>query len=146
MKKKHWIVLPLLALLLLALVGSHALAENSEDNPDEWTVLFYFCGSDLESKYGYASQNLADIQGVVYPDSWMPMVANFYGLDPESIEVTKPGKVNVLIETGGSATWHTQDEDIYVNMDVDTTTPNRSAPIGRIRRACPDGATMLKAT
>ena len=120
MKKKHWIVLPLLALLLLALVGSHALAENSEDNPDEWTVLFYFCGSDLESKYGYASQNLADIQGVVYPDSWMPMVANFYGLDPESIEVTKPGKVNVLIETGGSATWHTQDEDIYVNMDVDT--------------------------
>ena len=118
MKRTGWVLLALLFLLLPA--AAPTMAENSEDNLDEWTVLFYFCGSDLESKYGYASQNLADIQGVVYPDSWMPMVANFYGLDPESIEVTKPGKVNVLIETGGSATWHTQDEDIYVNMDVDT--------------------------
>ena len=119
MKKKHWIVLSLLA-LLLALVGAHALAEEAARATDEWTVMFYFCGSDLESKYGYASENLSDINSVIYPNSWMTMVADFYGLDPESIEAVKPGKVNVLIETGGSTAWHTRDGEIDLDMDVDT--------------------------
>ena len=118
MKRTGLIVLAVVLMLLL-LAAVPTLAEDAEGDLDEWTVMFYFCGSDLESKYGYASENLADIQNVVYPDSWMPVVADFYGLDPESIEVTKPGKVNVLIETGGSAAWHTQDGEIGVDMDVD---------------------------
>ena len=27
----------------------------------EWTIMFYMCGSDLESKYGYATGNLQEI-------------------------------------------------------------------------------------
>ena len=46
--------------------SGEALAE-TEGGEAEWTVLFYMCGSDLESKYSYATQNLAEIKGVKYP-------------------------------------------------------------------------------
>ena len=119
MRGKWLPILLALACAMALLAAVPTLAEDAEGDLDEWTVMFYFCGSDLESKYGYASENLADIQNVVYPDSWMPVVADFYGLDPESMDIVKPGKVNVLIETGGSTAWHTRDEDAYVGMDVD---------------------------
>lgn len=52
-----------MVLAMFTAVGVSALAEPAEE-PAEWTVLFYFCGSDLESKYSYATGNLQEIGGV----------------------------------------------------------------------------------
>lgn len=62
----------LLSLLLVVLVAVPALAEDENDDMDEWTVMFYLCGSDLESKYGYATGNLEEIKGVSYMASPRP--------------------------------------------------------------------------
>ncbi len=107
-------------LFFLILTCSPVMAEENQAEQDEWTVMFYFCGSDLESKYGYATQNLADISAVHYPDSWLPLMAKYYDLDPESMEITVPGKVNVLLETGGCQRWHTMDEEKSLDMDIKT--------------------------
>ena len=89
MKRPTLIISILLLLLSLACAG--ALAEDAADGQmDEWTVMFYFCGSDLESKYSFATGYLADIGMTMYPNSWMTMVAEHYGLDPESMLVTVP--------------------------------------------------------
>ncbi len=48
----------------------------------DWTVMMYFCGSDLESAWGLASENLAEL-----------------------CSVSVPSNVNVLIETGGASSW-----------------------------------------
>ncbi|MBQ8109126.1 MAG: hypothetical protein IJ124_03045 [Clostridia bacterium] len=106
MKKTVWLAL---AALLLALMGASAAAEDAQD---EWTVMFYFCGSDLESRYGYASGNLEEITHVYYPDSYLTVVG---GAEQAVDAMTKPGKVNVLIETGGSRQWHADD----LGLDID---------------------------
>ncbi len=114
MGKTRWI-LPLAALvMLLAWAAVPARAEDAEAAKDDWTVLFYFCGSDLESENGYATGNLEEIQTVTYPDSYFSFYVSQYGveLDPDSI--AKPGKVNILIETGGSSAWHAQD----IGLDI----------------------------
>ena len=55
------------AILLLCIAFSSCAAETAEDlpaaEPAEWTVLFYMCGSDLETRYSYGSGNLAEIAG-----------------------------------------------------------------------------------
>ena len=56
--KKACVSLFTLALLTILLLGFSALAEEPVEALDEWTILFYFCGSDLESKYSYATVNL----------------------------------------------------------------------------------------
>jgi len=48
----------------------------------EWTIYWYLCGSDLESNYGAASNDLAEL-----------------------MEVKLPETVKVVIQTGGSSTW-----------------------------------------
>ena len=55
------------------------------DKPDAdaWTILIYMCGSDLESKNGYATSDLNEILSVP----------------------NKPDDVNIIIETGGSTKW-----------------------------------------
>ena len=53
---------------------------------DAWTILMYICGSDLESGYyGFASRDITEMLSV--------------GGQPED--------VNVVIQTGGSHSWHT---------------------------------------
>ena len=57
--KKTLIVLMLLS-ALASLAAVPCAAEEVPDRPGEpekaeWTVMFYFCGSDPESKYGYAT-------------------------------------------------------------------------------------------
>ena len=67
---------PLIALLCAALLtplaALFARAEDADANdaPAEWTVLFYLCGSDLESRFGYASENLREIGEVHSPDEY----------------------------------------------------------------------------
>ncbi len=49
----------------------------------EWAIYWYLCGSDLETNGGFATTDLG-----------------------EMLEVQLPENVNVVIQTGGSATWH----------------------------------------
>ena len=53
-----------LAVIILAAAAAYAAAESTPADPEaeraEWTVMFYFCGSDLESKYSFASGNLPE--------------------------------------------------------------------------------------
>ena len=118
---KRMLVLALmtaLALLTLAGPAGMACAEAAapEEELSEWTVLFYFCGSDLESKYGYASGNLNEIAEVSYPDNYLPQLIGD-DADSQWIDMPAPGKVNVLIETGGSSEWH--DDLDSLGLDID---------------------------
>ena len=49
-----------------------------------WTVMMYLCGTDLESRYGFASSNLGEICNASLGDN-----------------------VNYIIETGGAKAWQT---------------------------------------
>ena len=104
MKRVWRFLLPgiLLACLLAAACASAETAPAGTQ--DEWTVLFYFCGSDLESKYGYASENLKDINAVY----------SLSGLLQQ--QEAGRGGVNILVETGGSKEWKTEEA---VGMKVD---------------------------
>ena len=64
-------ILLALACCILLIPGSSA-EDTAQAELPEWTVMFYFCGSDLESRYGYATENLKEIGNVRYPDSLMP--------------------------------------------------------------------------
>ena len=68
--KKICLVSLLAALMALGLAIG-ACAEAGEE-PAEWTVLFYFCGSDLESNYSYATGNLNEISSITYPVNYLP--------------------------------------------------------------------------
>ena len=48
----------------------------------KWTVMLYICGADLESEWGLASENLAELCSVAVPE-----------------------EVNILVETGGAYEW-----------------------------------------
>jgi hypothetical protein len=52
-------------------------------NWGDWAIYWYLCGSDLESENGFASGDLEEL-----------------------MKVTLPENVNVVIQTGGSNTWH----------------------------------------
>ena len=83
MKKSIASLLTILMLLTLFT----GIAEEANQEPEcEWNVLFYLCGTDLESNYGAASLNLAGIA-----------------------EATANESVNMLIQTGGTKEWHTLD-------------------------------------
>ena len=60
-----------------------------EQPSDSWTIMLYLCGSNLESDYGAASE---DIQ--------------------EALDVAnQPDDVNILFETGGTTYWHNSQID-----------------------------------
>ena len=118
---------PLIALLCAALLTpfaalfARAEGADANDAPAEWTVLFYLCGSDLESRFGYASENLREIGEVHSPDEYAAyQAAADDGLSGVGA-IGQTGTVNVLIETGGSREWHAQDLD----MDVDPASLQR---------------------
>ena len=109
MRGKWMIALPAALLALLAFFALPALAEN-EGNEAEWTVMFYMCGSDLESKHGFATGNLEEI-----------LLCHPYNVIREVMETGSPETpsclpVNVVVQTGGSKEWHAQE----VGMDIAT--------------------------
>ena len=140
--KRQWMIALLAALMAgLLLCAAPAMAEQAEGELDEWTVLFYFCGSDLESKYGYATGNLEEIMTVEYPDSLLPLFAKVNQLDvdvtveyPDTLlplfakvnqldvdveKIPPVPKVNVLIETGGAKQWHAEGTDLCMDIRPD---------------------------
>ena len=92
--KKTWMLLLMLA--LLAATVPFAAAENTAETADEWTILFYLCGTDLESKYSYGSGNLEEMTKVFAVPG-------------------KETKVNVLLETGGCSEWHTENIGLEIS-------------------------------
>jgi hypothetical protein len=52
---------------------------------DTWSVFVYLCGTDLESEGGAATQNIEEL-----------------------LQVDKSDNINVVIETGGTASWQTE--------------------------------------
>ncbi len=94
----------------LALGAAPAMAE-SADEPVEWTVMFYFCGSDLESRHSYATGNLGEIMECTSYAKIHDLILGEEAIDAPD---TTPEGVNVVIETGGCSEWHAQD----IGMDV----------------------------
>ena len=105
--------LALFFLLILAacLPAGFRLAAAEAEPEAEWTVMFYLCGSDLESKFSYASDNLREITNCIEPDSLITEEGEGFAGAPAA----EPGKVNVLIQTGGSRQWHTEELDMDIN-------------------------------
>lgn len=58
---------------------------SGEHTGESWAVYWYLCGSDLESKGGFATTDLT-----------------------EMMEVQLPENVNVIIQTGGAAVWQNE--------------------------------------
>ena len=112
----------LLVALALSALSTCAMAEGAstatgEAQLDEWTVMFYFCGSDLESKYGYATGNLEEIYSTSRTISLIPQF--FEGSEIEStLSANTPGQVNVLLETGGAKAWHSQSRFMRIDQGV----------------------------
>jgi len=73
--------------LLLTLVSCGGSDRPDKDvAPAEWAIYWYLCGSDLESWYGCATEDLA-----------------------EMLAVTLPENVQVVIQTGGAVQWERED-------------------------------------
>ncbi len=107
--KKSLLILAAALCLIGALCIPKAAPAEAEQEPAEWTVLFYLCGSDLESRYGYATENLKEIATCHYPRTEITEV--FGGIEnvPEILRNVTPERINVLIETGGCKEWHAQE-------------------------------------
>ena len=104
-----------MALAYMLLVCTFPVFAESADDEDEWTVLFYMCGSDLESAYGYATQNLEDIASVGHSSGEVEDILETYAQFAGE-EETPDGRVNVVIETGGCRQWHAE----KLGMDIST--------------------------
>lgn len=115
-KRRLWIPLVLLCVIVSLCAG----AQGEENGATaEWTVMFYMCGSDLESQYGFATDNLLEIAKChpyysFFPHTVMPGdeelvdAADKCGLDG----------VNVVIETGGCKKWHTEDKMMHIDTSA----------------------------
>ena len=62
--------------------GGFFMRDEPEPSDATWAVYWYLCGSDLESRCGYASYDLS-----------------------EMMEVQLPENVKVVIQTGGTYVW-----------------------------------------
>ncbi len=88
----------LAALWLIGIFGSHAETSSDTSSPaeqssqpaeqpsDERTVLVYMCGSNLETNFGAATKNIAEMLTAELPDG-----------------------VNLVLETGGARKWRNYD-------------------------------------
>ncbi len=106
--RRRWLVPLGLMILCLALLFGSAAAE--ESGKAQWTVMFYLCGSDLESVHSFATGNLEEISHCgefVYFDYSAP--PGSAGTDDGLSLIGRPhGDVQIVIETGGSKVWHAQ--------------------------------------
>ncbi len=101
-----FIIFILTVLTTASCSADSSVPDPAGDGTAEWTVLFYFCGSDLESKYGYASANLADISDIMFPFNALPVYYSS-GLTRKDM-MRAVGNVNILFQTGGSYQWYAQ--------------------------------------
>lgn len=107
----------LLSVLVFLCLPSAACGEESPEI-SEWTVLVYLCGSDLESRYGYATENLDEILRSELPFD-MRGIYMMDGLDlPEGWDPSYRGNaVQVLVQTGGCSKWHAEKLEMEIRTD-----------------------------
>lgn len=110
MKKTLGLLLAALMLCMLPILSS--CAEETAGDISEWTVMFYFCGSDLESGHSYASGNLEEISYCLDYDTVLNAQLGVEDVSP-AVEA-----VNVVIQTGGSKQWHAQELGMDVRTDA----------------------------
>ena len=90
---------------LVLLFSTCAFAEEKKtDEKAEWTILMYFCGSDLESSHHMASFNMFEMSSIEPAVTMREFLNVMYGEEFEEPEVLE--KVNVVLETGGCKEWH----------------------------------------
>ena len=83
MKKIIYLLISLsMALSLVGCDEEIVPTKASQSGADEWAIYWYLCGSDLESNYGSATDDLL-----------------------EMMEVDLPDNVKVIIQTGGAEEW-----------------------------------------
>ena len=111
---RRWTLSALSALIAVLILLPGALAEG-EAEPAEWTVMFYMCGSDLESKHGYATDALESIIAceVIYT---LDSVRPYFGLGSTGENIVAAERVDVVVETGGSSKWQPSD---YPDIEID---------------------------
>lgn len=78
------IISMLLVILIFSLSFVLSGCENEIDVDSTWTIFIYMCGSNLETKNSAATKNMLEMVSKELPDG-----------------------VNIIIEAGGSKTWHT---------------------------------------
>jgi len=89
-----------------------APAARAEEDKAEWTVLFYVCGSNLESAYSYATENLVEISQCKNPYEEEERQTQLQqGKDGA---VSAAPRVKVLLQTGGCTAWHAEE----LGMDI----------------------------
>jgi len=114
-------LLLLLAVLCLAAFAANAAAEDP-DQP-EWTVMFYMCGSDLESRYKYATDNMVEIVTTHDLYATYSKMAEEYHFETGDAVSSSDRKVQVVLQTGGCKAWHnnegeTRTTDQEIRTDV----------------------------
>ncbi|MBR2686086.1 MAG: hypothetical protein IKE59_08605, partial [Erysipelotrichaceae bacterium] len=121
-----------LTLLVTGCSGSSEQPVSSSDqnkainsrNKSEWTIMFYLCGTDLETIYGYATDNINEI-----------------------LKAEMGDKVNFLIETGGTDTWwtdeiasdelqrfHVKDHKLHEDMSLDLASMGEASTLSSFIR------------
>lgn len=103
------------AVIFLCFPWPAARAEKTSD----WTVLFYIAGSNLESDYFYATENLQEIATCHNIYAEKERLAREEKI--ASGEAPDPERVNVLFQTGGCTAWHAQE----LGMDISTKSLQR---------------------
>ncbi|MBR2529286.1 MAG: hypothetical protein IKE58_12550 [Blautia sp.] len=114
-------------------------ASSEHDELAAWTVLFYFCGSDLESRYKFATGNLTEIRQCEWPEK---VFSHNSGNFLASAKAEPKGKVNVVIETGGAKEWHSA--QIGMNVDVNCLQRWTCEPVSEERPADATGGFVLQ--
>ena len=86
MKKKRGLKIFLILLLVIFLILALALCSEDDETylggDNEWAIYLYLCGSDLETEYGSATEDLEEL-----------------------LDVQLPENVKVVIQTGGAEEW-----------------------------------------
>ena len=121
MRGKWRLWLLVLSCAAALLYTAPARAEGTEGEA-EWTVMFYMCGSDLESRYGYASENLKEIARCTpfFSSSEHELLPGDWDLVDETDQCGLDG-VNIVLETGGCREWHVEE----LEMNIDTSVLQR---------------------
>jgi len=116
---KKIVLLLFLAVLCLGAFG--AGAETADADLPEWTVMFYMCGSDLESRYGYATDNMVEIVSTQDLYATYAKMAEEYHVDTGDPVSASDKKVQVVLETGGCKAWHNNEGEVQTT-DTDIRT------------------------
>ena len=104
------------ALALCCMLPGLCEPADGGEAPAEWTLLFYFCGTDLESKHGLATSSLEDMTKATPLEMLDVPDAHIDPIQWDQIEAS--GKINVVIETGGCSHWHNSNQ-INLNISED---------------------------